>query len=304
MNNDNDMQAGDPNPYIIGEQFVNTRGSTEKKIEQLEARIKELEGESASPRSSEALFKDVVILVHGIRDRALWQSEVRAGLKAAGFDVVLTNYERFDLFRFLFPIQYFRNAVVENIKNQIRTVKLQNPDRDISIIAHSFGSYVVSRVMYQEFDIIFKHVIFCGGVYSSKIRFEQFSNRFLPPILNEVGTKDGWPALANSLTWGYGSPGTFGFRRPLFVDRWHKNAGHNFFLTKEFCLAFWVPFLKTGAVIGGEESPDQPHWFVDLISWIHLKYVLLSIVLACICVYASEIREKSLIYRVFMSLFS
>lgn len=294
--------------FSLAAQLAEAQKNTDEHVKKLELRIKELEGNHRNEDSRESASgktalpdgptaqshersgvlqskNEVVILVHGIRDRALWQSEIRAALRSEGFDVALTNYERFDLLRFLIPIPVFRNAVLRSIRDQIRSVRLQNPNKDMSVIAHSFGTYVMSRVMNEEFDINFKRIIFCGGVYSNKIKFEQFSNRFLPPILNEIGTKDYFPALANSITWGYGSPGTFGFRRPLFEDRWHKDAGHSYFLSKEFCARYWVPFLSTGNINGGEESPDQPHWMIRLIETVHIKYTVICLLLLGVLAY-------------------
>lgn len=282
-------------PYQVAALLSDENSKVKRYIEQLEAKIAALEarqnfanvaqdigggdntqdGRPSYGQNPAILPKpQIVILVHGIRDRALWQSEVRSSLRAAGFMVELTNYGRFDIVRFLFPFPYFRRSVVKKIRDQIRTIKLQHPAADISIIAHSFGTYVISRVMREEFDIIFNRIVFCGGVYPQDIPFEQFSNRFLPPILNEVGARDYWPAVANSVTWGYGAPGTFGFREPLFEDRWHNNPGHSFFLTKDFCDRFWAPFMKNGTIVDGEDSPHTPHGLVEFISTFHIKYTV------------------------------
>lgn len=294
-----DEKSGSPSAglttYQLAERLSKSRHVTNDYVEGLEARIRELEAVQDAGNSSEAASTmskgnlqweknrpgktEVVILVHGIRDRALWQSQVRSSLRVAGFEVDLTNYGRFDVFRFLIPVPGFRRSVVKDIRDQIRTIKLRHPSSDLSIIAHSFGTYVVSRVMHEEFDIVFKRIVFCGGVFSQRIPFAQFSNRFSPPILNEVGVKDFWPAVANSVTWGFGAPGTFGFRRPLFEDRWHNKTGHSFYLTKAFCEEFWVPFLADGKIVGGEESPNPPHWSVDLISTFHLKYLFICLLL-------------------------
>src|ERR1700736_1241877 len=104
----------------------------------------------------------------------------------------------------------------------------------ISVIAHSFGTFVISHLMAKEFERKFNRVIFCGSVLPYNFEFEQIKGRFTPPILNEVGTRDIWPAIAESLTWGYGSAGTYGFRRPPVRDRWHDGARHGYFLDPDF----------------------------------------------------------------------
>jgi hypothetical protein len=67
---------------------------------------------------------------------------------------------------------------------------------------------------------------------------------FTPPLLNEVGTKDYLPAIAESVGWGYGSVGSTGFNRPPVETRWHHGLRHSDFLTGDFCNRLWVPFLR------------------------------------------------------------
>ena len=62
--------------------------------------------------------QDVVVLVHGIRDFALWQSSIRDTLTRAGFVVEPTNYGRFSLVEFLVPVPYFRQRVIREISDQ------------------------------------------------------------------------------------------------------------------------------------------------------------------------------------------
>lgn len=218
---------------------------------------------------------DVVILVHGIRDFALWQNSVRTPLKAAGFEVEPTNYGRLNLIRFLMPIFWFRKAAVKAIEKQIRMVQLKHPGKRISVIAHSFGTYVIASLLRNEFDFRFHRVIFCGSVVPHEFEFEHYINRFQPDLLNEVGTADIWPAVAESVTRGYGSAGSYGFNRPFVTDRWHNGADHGFFLTPAFAKAFWIPFLESGTVEPGSDPAEEPRWWVKAISVFKLKYVIL-----------------------------
>ncbi|UDF30024.1 UNVERIFIED_ORG: hypothetical protein LHK14_01505 [Roseateles sp. XES5] len=228
------------------------------------------------PEAKQNSDKHVVILIHGIRDWALWQNEVRKTLNEHGFEVDPTNYGRFGLFRFLLPIPYFRQLAIEKIERQIRISRSQ-PGREqakFSIIAHSFGTLVAANILREGFELSLNRVIFCGSILPYDFPFEQFQNRFVGPLLNEVGTRDPWPATAQSVTWGYGSAGTYGFRRPLVRDRWHNGAGHGYFLAPNFCRKFWVPFLADGTIIEDTVQADQPPWWVSLISLLNLKYWL------------------------------
>ena len=75
-----------------------------------------------------------------------------------------TNYGRFDLFRFLIPVQFFRRRAIQEVLNQIRIAKETSGAEDISIIAHSFGTYVVTRTLERFAEVSFDRVILCGSI--------------------------------------------------------------------------------------------------------------------------------------------
>jgi hypothetical protein len=212
--------------------------------------------------------------VHGIRDYALWQDSIRLTLEDAGFKAEPTNYDRFNLIKFLLPIRFFRRQAIEDVCNQIKIVVYNNPNTPISVIAHSFGTFVFSHLMKESFDMKFHRVILCGSVVPYNFRYEQIQNRFSEPIINEVGTRDIWPAIAESITSGYGSAGTYGFRRPLVRDRWHNGAGHGYFLDSTFCKKYWIPFLRDGEIVPAAEAAERPRVWLQMLSIFKLKYVL------------------------------
>jgi SH3-like domain-containing protein len=233
----------------------------------------------------------VVVLVHGIRDYALWQSRVRSELESAGFVVEPTNYGRFGLVQFLAPVPFFRRWAVDQIGEEIRIVKQSHRGARFSIIAHSFGTYIIASLIKNTFDLNASRIIFCGSVVSYRFRFQDYEGRFIAPILNEVGTRDVWPAIAQSVTWGYGSAGTYGFRRPLIRDRWHNGAGHGHFLNKGFCTKFWIPFLKDGSVVKADDDPEPPRPWLSVLSLVRVKYLVLAALAYAALAYGRPVYE-------------
>jgi hypothetical protein len=227
----------------------------------------------------------VVILVHGIRDYAYWQSAVRKSLEDAKFKVELTNYMRLDLFRFILPGEYFRRLIFDKIWTQIEFARKRHPDAVFSIIAHSFGTYVIAELLREKFMMQAERVIFCGSVVRYDFPFEQIDSRFKGQIINEIGTADPWPALAESVTTGYGSAGTYGFRRPGVRDRWHNGYRHGDFLTEIFCQKFWIPYLLNGTIVPGDINPALPPWWVRLISFIRIKYLVSFVAIALLAIW-------------------
>jgi hypothetical protein len=134
-----------------------------------------------------------------------------------------------------------------------------DPDAKLSILAHSFGSYIVAEILADRPDIVVHRLAFCGSIVPHNHRFiRQLGPRIRTQVVNDVGSKDFWPALANSVTTGYGQTGTYGFQRPLVTDRRFEGLGHSDFLNPAFCKKYWIPFFKTGSFEPDETGQEKP----------------------------------------------
>jgi pimeloyl-ACP methyl ester carboxylesterase len=239
-------------------------------------------GRESGTIGSESEFKNgkhLVILVHGIRTYALWQNEIRQELERHGFLVELTNYGRFDLIRFLLPVPWFRRRAMARVWTDVQVAEQKHGKPScVSFIAHSFGTYIVAKLLKAHFQFRAHRIIFCGSLVRYRFPFEQYLNRF-NELLNEVGTRDYWPVLAESVTWGYGSTGTYGFRRPPLIDRWHNCVTHSAFLNAAFCKTFWVPFLQSGDLTLGSQNVESVPWWIAIWSVVRIKYLLLTVLL-------------------------
>jgi pimeloyl-ACP methyl ester carboxylesterase len=159
----------------------------------------------------------IVVLIHGIRTRALWIDEVKPALEDAGFFVSPTSYGRYGIFRFLMPGGRLRRKAIERVVTDIvtaRRVSFQRTGQEpesMSVIAHSFGTYVLMQIIAVHPELRWNRIILCGSVVKEDFQLHQYLDRFTAPILNEIGTKDYWPALAESIGWDYGSVGSTGF---------------------------------------------------------------------------------------------
>jgi len=217
----------------------------------------------------------IVILLHGIRDHGLWEDEVAISLRNHGLTPKPIIFGRFDLFRFLFPFSFFRKRVIAKVKRQLEVVQHDNPEAKISIIAHSFGTWVVTKIIEDNFLLKFNRLIFCGSVADANFKSENYSGYFNHPVLNEIGDKDIWPALAKSITWGYGTAGVEGFSSARATNRRHAGYKHGDFLKKAFCDDHWISFLKGNPENPLSGNPKTPPWYVNFILLFHLKYLII-----------------------------
>ncbi|QAU42217.1 TIR domain-containing protein [Bradyrhizobium guangdongense] len=239
----------------------------------------------ASSRKAAELKNHLVILVHGIRTRASWMGTIAPVLERAGFAVGLTSFGRFGALRFLAPFGLFRSdplsRVVEDINTSLMLYKRKEgkPPEKMSVISHSFGTYVISEILMKHPEFKWHRIIFAGSVVREDYKFSKVVELFDDPLINEVGTRDFWPALAESAGWGYGSVGAFQWNRPGTVTRFHKNYRHSDFLTPLFCEKYWVPFLRGEAPRAADNPTRMPLW-VRVLAALPLRWLILLTFLA------------------------
>ena len=218
----------------------------------------------------------IVVLVHGIRTHAEWQSMLKREFSQVGITVALTNYGYFDLIRFLLPIQSFRAEALNRLRQLMNDVRANHPRAKISLLAHSFGTYLVSRFIQEETNFPIHRIAFCGSVVRYDFPFEQLRHRFTGPVINEVSSRDPWPLAAEGLSFGYGTAGTRGFNMPSVTDRWHSGFGHSQYLQQSFCRKYWLPFFSTGIIVESDDDASRPPIWLRLFGLITNKFAILG----------------------------
>lgn len=200
--------------------------------------------------------KPIVVLLHGIRTHAVWFSTVKYILEQQGFDkVFLVKYGYFDAFRFWFP-SFFRKGPINKVLGELRDIRTNNKSEDMIVVAHSFGTYIISKILKREHDIDIERLLLCGSIVDENYEWRSLS-RFPSAVLNDCGSKDMWPNLAKTLSWGYGNSGVYGFNSHRIRNRFH-NLGHSDFFAEEFISRFWVPFIAEGEIINSDWDRVRP----------------------------------------------
>ena len=219
-------------------------------------------------------IEHVVILIHGIRTQADWQTMLHDEFSKAGIAVAPTNYGRFELFKFLFPIRSFTQPAIDRVWDLIRSVKRDYPNAKISFLAHSFGTHILTKILERDIDLKIHRIAFCGSVVRYDFPLQRYTQQFLPPIVNEVSANDPWPAIAEKLGFGYGSVGTRGFKSHYVEDRWHDGFGHSQYLTNIFCKTFWIPFFRDGNVVKSGNNPQPQKCWLRLLLLLTSKWTI------------------------------
>jgi hypothetical protein len=230
----------------------------------------------------------LVFLIHGIRTRAAWVPRVTGAIETDGFRVCPCSYGYFDLFRFWLP-GGTREVPVALIERQIRAYKNTYEKKGtavrMSAIAHSFGTYIVSRILEEATDLRWERLILCGAIVPEDFRWDRVEGQVQAAnVINDVGRRDIWPAMAKVLTFGYGDSGTAGFYSAV-ENRFH-NCGHGDYFEGSFPNDFWAPWIHSGTLRKPEGVVGEsaiPGWLgirgLRIIGFAVVALLLLSLVL-------------------------
>jgi pimeloyl-ACP methyl ester carboxylesterase len=227
--------------------------------------------------------KHVVFLLHGIRTQGEWAQRTASILESDPLICARPiRYEFFDVVRFLIPFKFLRDQPVRRIASLIRDEMSRKPE-SFSIVAHSFGTYVVAKILELEADIRFHRLILCGSIVPDKFNWERYGHRIDSDcsenwhVVNDCGMNDIWPVFAKSMTWGYGSSGRFGFGHPRVKDRFF-NVNHSGFFSENFIRDYWLPYLSKGEIVEGILDRATTPWWVSVLTIIKLRNLVIILI--------------------------
>lgn len=245
----------------------------------------------------------VIAMVHGIHDIGAWHESVSSQLRSKGTVVEQIRYQLYPAIRFLFPIDLSGKAVKRVVK-RLRALGKQYPNARMSIIAHSFGTYVTLKAIEAEPDLDFWKIIFCGSVANDQFEWSDIKRRIGDSkrptkdfVLNDCGTGDVFPVLGATFGWHYGMAGASGFSEGFITNRFFKatdgtKGGHGLYFDPQFVLQHWRPFLiedKAPALGNGVQGEDLPwcvtwlyhgwfRWICRIVAWTALAIFSLAVV--------------------------
>jgi pimeloyl-ACP methyl ester carboxylesterase len=227
----------------------------------------------------------IIVLIHGIRTDAWWESICRSVLERDSSSFVATiKYGYFDLVRFLCPFMLCRNRPIKRIQDELVGIADKYPDAPIFVIAHSFGTYAIAKILLNNPTIRIHGLILCGcivprdfpwGRVASQMKFARNGI-----VINDCGSLDIWPRMAQVFSWGYGPSGIVGFGSHLVRDRYHQTT-HSGFFTEEFIEKYWLPILKDGTIVptAYEVGGPKTSWLYSVLGFVN-KYTIACLIAA------------------------
>ena len=230
--------------------------------------------------------RHIVFLLHGIRTQGEWMTRVSHLLESQQeVDAVRQiTYGFFDTVRFWMPLSLFRKRPTKRVMDLILYEITQDPNVRLSVIAHSFGAYIVGTILEVNPAIRIHRLLLCGSILPNDFAWDKLRDSQLSissdgnwSVVNDCGTRDIWPALAQFVTLGYGSSGRFGFGHPRVRDRFFDIL-HSGYFEEEAVRTYWLPFITRGEIVPGLSDRPRTPWWLSVLTVTKLPYVILVVV--------------------------
>jgi hypothetical protein len=243
---------------------------------------------------SKTEIEHVIVLIHGIRDVGAWHAKVSDQLVQRGTKVVQIRYGYYPAIRFLFPLNLSKGPVTKVLK-RLRALRFEFPNAKLSVIAHSFGTYVFLKTLEVDSDLEYWKVVFCGSVANDEFEWSELKRRVGDRtratqdfILNDCGTGDALPILGTAFGWHYGMAGATGFSEGFVTNRFHKavggsSGGHSLYFDPQFVVQKWKPFLINDEAPERGDGAQGEHlcWCIRLLyhGWIRIVCKLFALLI-------------------------
>ena len=155
----------------------------------------------------------------------------------------------------------FYSKIIEdtNYENSVDKI-LKRP----SIIAHSFGSYIIGYCMLKYPDVKFDKIILCGSILPKNFNWNTiFLNDQVNHLKNEYGIKDFWTKNVGRFVKRTGGSGNDGFSlnsRQLEQNKFEYFT-HSDYFKGQHIKFYWLPFLQLSSrnlsIVHGHDIEDR-----------------------------------------------
>lgn len=207
--------------------------------------------------------KRVVISLHGIRTRGVWQKELVPELALGGFVPYALDYGSFGLLELARPSSLDKK--VRWLVREYDRIRAVTGCERPSVIAHSFGTLQIAHLLRKHSEVIFDKVILAAGIVPVDFPWSTMLDKGrVMWVMNEYGGRDWWPHLARLLVPHAGHCGAARFtssHRALHQLE-HAYHGHSDYFSQGHFRYQWLPTL----LLNKRAITDDLHYLMRLLA--------------------------------------
>lgn len=187
---------------------------------------------------------NVVLSVHGIRTRGVWQKDIVPVLVRAGLVPYSLDYDYFGAAALL--NRKAREAKVRWLVGEYNRIRQETGDARPSVIAHSFGTLLAATLIERNPQVTFDKVIFAASIVRNDYPWPDIlATRQVNFVENDYGGRDVWPRVARWFVGAAGDSGARGFERfdEALDQRRFPGYAHSDYFHHTHFEDNWVPTL-------------------------------------------------------------
>jgi hypothetical protein len=220
-----------------------------------------------------------VFLLHGIKTRGKWQKDVSPLLSAQGLIPIPLDFGNFGARQLVWPQSRKKKLLWlrAEYEKECDRLRCESP----SIVAHSFGCYLVASLLKKYRQVRFDRIIFCGSIVHPGYPWADVVARGqAKSVLNQYGGEDFWAWVVQWVVEDAGPSGFSGFDRPCAVVQQQNNPEfeHSDYFYDLNYNENWIRFLlgkPLAAETAGSYAAKAP------INW-RFRFVLAAGLLLCL----------------------
>jgi hypothetical protein len=222
-----------------------------------------------------------VFLLHGIKTRGKWQKDVSPLLSAQGFIPIPLDFGHFGARQLVWPParKKKRQWLLEEYEKECARLRCESP----SIVAHSFGCYLVASLLKKYSQVRFDRIIFCGSIVHPSYPWAEVAGRGqVKSVLNQYGGADFWAWVVQWTVEDAGPSGYSGFALPDARVQQQNNPEfeHSDYFYDLNYNVNWIPFLSGQPLPGLTSLKQAPvNWRFRFILAVGLLLCLTALVL-------------------------
>jgi pimeloyl-ACP methyl ester carboxylesterase len=190
----------------------------------------------------------MVITLHGIRTRGTWQKDLDSELAQCGLVPKSLDYGFFRALRLVIPSSRLKQ--IEWFRDKYTDIRAENQGEKPSVVAHSFGTFLVASALDLYPEIELEQVIFCGSIVDRSFEWSRIVEAGrIKRLLNDCGSQDLWVKVAGWVIKEGGASGAYGFKDKAggrLRERHHPQFRHSDYFYRLNFQRNWIPFLKGG----------------------------------------------------------
>jgi hypothetical protein len=231
--------------------------------------------------------KDVIFVIHGIRDKGYWTHKIARRVQRAGrpipkiYSSETSTYGYFAMLPFI--LSWRRRDKMEWLMDQYVEAVALYPDARFSFVGHSNGTHLLAKALTVYKACRFDNIVFAGSVVRHDFDWASLQrNQQVVRVLNYVATRDlvvaVFPGAFEKFGSELGSAGHNGFCQfkkgesdiPGFHEVWGIKGGHGAALVEEN----WndiTDFIVQGnppQTAGRSWIPGKRSWFAVAAGWL------------------------------------